>query len=277
MMRLLVFSTLLQLMSGFSVLAQSPHVTFGPPVLPFPDLFVPTINETSIVTLLKANPAKYLLLQFYVPWCPHCQNFAHDGESLGQVFNRGVLQSRNDASRSCFYVNHGLSSPLVQYYRVNCVASESFCKDAMHVLSYPVLQWAKLKPFLQYIESRLGNTDAPAPSAPIVIPDEAYKFHAAHGTKAAVSRATGVVNWINRRIAGDRAASTAKASTESGCLFALAPSSSFTLAFRRKALDSPFYQVLNMLIDFIPHDNTVWVALHDVFGLCLDCGCLSFS
>ena len=59
----------------------------------FTDLFVQTVKYSVTASLRnfmssrRAPAVQYVLMEFYAPWCPHCQHFAPDLERLGYVFN----------------------------------------------------------------------------------------------------------------------------------------------------------------------------------------------
>merc|ERR1719161_1505987 len=54
----------------------------------FPHFFVTDLNNTNWQPILEKSTADYVLVEFYVPWCPHCQHFAPDYERLGLTITR---------------------------------------------------------------------------------------------------------------------------------------------------------------------------------------------
>ena len=107
---------------------QPEPLTIGPRAPPFPPLFVPDLEgsmpeavESLIDTQARTRPpVAHLVVEFYAPWCPHCQQFAQTMERLGHACN--------DPGRP--------TSVLVA--RVNCVAERNLCK-AYGIRGFPTL------------------------------------------------------------------------------------------------------------------------------------------
>eukprot|EP01045_Picozoa_sp_COSAG04_P047740 COSAG04_NODE_17972_length_454_cov_1.177465_1_plen_111_part_10 len=67
------------------------QLQIGPPTVAFLDLFVPDVVPSVAVglpaLLAERGDVSHVLMEFYAPWCPHCQHFAPEVERIGQAFN----------------------------------------------------------------------------------------------------------------------------------------------------------------------------------------------
>eukprot|EP01043_Picozoa_sp_COSAG02_P060717 COSAG02_NODE_7996_length_2755_cov_2.200678_1_plen_699_part_01 len=100
------------------------------PTLYVPDLRAPLVESLAALVTERAarqNPEpRLMLVEFYAPWCPHCQRFAPELERLGAAVN-----GRADADPPTVPV-----SALVA--RVDCVAERALC-ESYGVKGYPTL------------------------------------------------------------------------------------------------------------------------------------------
>ena len=102
----------------------------------FTDLFVQTVKYSVTASLRnfmssrRAPAVQYVLMEFYAPWCPHCQHFAPDLERLGYVFN-----SRSKRTN-------------VLVTRVNCYALQSVFHTFL-IRGFPTLYFGDRSPYTQ--------------------------------------------------------------------------------------------------------------------------------
>ena len=85
---------------------------------------------TGLPALLAERGASHVLMEFYAPWCPHCQHFAPEMERIGEAFNS---PGGNAGVLVC---------------RVNCVADSPICA-AMGITGFPTMYWGAANEFLQ--------------------------------------------------------------------------------------------------------------------------------
>lgn len=80
------------------------------------------------------DDAEFAAIEFFAPWCPHCQNFGPTWETVAAYFNKG---EGNGGSRP---------SPRVTVFSVDCVAERDMC-HAFHVRGYPTVLFGTLAQF----------------------------------------------------------------------------------------------------------------------------------
>lgn len=95
----------------------------------FPELFATSLQSDSFDNVLAETTDDFVLIDFYSPWCPHCQHFAPEFERLALG-----LTGRPSG--------HSIFSGTV-----DCVAFEEFC-TAWGVNGYPTLRWGRRSDFL---------------------------------------------------------------------------------------------------------------------------------
>ena len=107
------------------------QLQIGPPTVAFLDLFVPDVVPSVAAglpaLLAERGDVSHVLMEFYAPWCPHCQHFAPEVERIGQAFN-----GRTSGVLVC---------------RVNCVAQRPIC-EAMGIRSFPTMYWGGTAEFV---------------------------------------------------------------------------------------------------------------------------------
>lgn len=80
------------------------------------------------------DDAEFAAIEFFAPWCPHCQNFGPTWETVAAYFNKG---EGNGGSRP---------SPRVTVFSVDCVAERDMC-HAFHIRGYPTVLFGTLAQF----------------------------------------------------------------------------------------------------------------------------------
>ncbi len=147
--------------------AGGPQIQIGPPIVAFVPLYVPdvspSIGEGLPSLLAERGDVSHILMEFYAPWCPHCQHFAPEMERIGEAFNAADAHSG------------------VLVCRVNCVQDSEIC-SAMGIRSFPTMYWGSASQFLAAERSRHWDTSGLA------------------SVSANPRTADGITAWINARL-----------------------------------------------------------------------------
>ena len=147
--------------------AAQQRIQIGPPTVAFLPLFVPDVSPsigTGLPALLaERGDVSHILMEFYAPWCPHCQHFAPEMERIGEAFNS---PGGNAGVLVC---------------RVNCVADSPICA-AMGITGFPTMYWGAANEFLQAERSQHWETSGLI------------------SVNANPRTADGVTAWINERL-----------------------------------------------------------------------------
>jgi len=109
----------------------------------FPQVFATDIED--FVPQLENAGTDYVLIDFYAPWCPHCQHFAPD-------FERLALAIKEFDSKQ---TGKGKS---ILTATVDCVRFYSTC-DYWGVHSYPTILWGKRDDWVK--KAKAAEADAP--------------------------------------------------------------------------------------------------------------------
>ena len=80
------------------------------------------------------DDAEFAAIEFFAPWCPHCQNFGPTWETVAAYFNKG---EGNGGVRP---------SPRVTVFSVDCVAERDMCHE-FHIRGYPTVLFGTLAQF----------------------------------------------------------------------------------------------------------------------------------
>ena len=80
------------------------------------------------------DDAEFAAIEFFAPWCPHCQNFGPTWETVAAYFNKG---EGNGGVRP---------SPRVTVFSVDCVAERDMCHE-FHIRGYPTVFFGTLAQF----------------------------------------------------------------------------------------------------------------------------------
>lgn len=117
----------------------------------FPHVFATDLED--FVPQLESSTADYVLIDFYAPWCPHCQHFAPDYERLAlavQKFDEAQAQANSPQKRSILSAT------------VDCVRFAKTC-DFWGVHSYPTIMWGERKEWIKKAQTQAQqqeDTDA---------------------------------------------------------------------------------------------------------------------
>uniref|UniRef100_A0A7S0A417 Sulfhydryl oxidase n=1 Tax=Pyrodinium bahamense TaxID=73915 RepID=A0A7S0A417_9DINO len=103
----------------------------------FPHFYVTDLATDTFQSLIQNSTAEYVLVDFYAPWCPHCQHFAPEYERLALAVNR----FENDIA-----ANAG-ARPRILCAEVDCVRSAGTC-NRFGIHSFPTLLWGKKSDWL---------------------------------------------------------------------------------------------------------------------------------
>ena len=80
------------------------------------------------------DDAEFAAIEFFAPWCPHCQNFGPTWETVAAYFNKG---EGNGGVRP---------SPRVTVFSVDCVAERDMCHE-FHIRGHPTVFFGTLAQF----------------------------------------------------------------------------------------------------------------------------------
>ena len=110
------------------------------------------------IAMTKAD--EHCLMEFFAPWCPHCQNFGPTYERIAALYNKG----ENWANPT---EGHERPQPHVTVMSVDCVANGHLCSH-FDVRGYPTVLFGKCGQFAKEHKARHSeklekispNTDA---------------------------------------------------------------------------------------------------------------------
>lgn len=113
----------------------------------FPHVFATDLED--FVPQLKNSTADFVLIDFYAPWCPHCQHFAPDYERLA------LAVQKFDAAQAKVKSSSGTSSILSA--TVDCQRFAKLC-DFWNVHSYPTLMWGRRDEWVRKAQLQVKGT-----------------------------------------------------------------------------------------------------------------------
>jgi len=154
----------------------------------FPHIFATDLED--FLPQLRNSSEEFVLIDFYAPWCPHCQHFAPDFERLA------LATQRFDAAEAKV-----AKKPSILSATVDCVRFYDTCRF-WGIDSYPTIKWGKRE---KWIEKAQRQQDAETAGA-----DGSDTSDGAAAVQAALEpsdietiemdgTAESVVNWINNR------------------------------------------------------------------------------
>jgi len=120
----------------------------------FPHFYVTDLAHDNVTKAMENVDADYVLIDFYAPWCPHCQHFAPEYERLALAVSHWNNQSKR-------------GKPRILVAEVDCVRSPAACQQ-YSIKSYPSLLWAAKEDWLKKVEPEtieLDKHDAESASA----------------------------------------------------------------------------------------------------------------
>lgn len=89
------------------------------------------------------DDSKSTLVEFYAPWCGHCQGLVPEMEQLGQLMEAASEEDKK----------------LVQVAKVNCVTQKPICQN-YKIRSYPTLLFIPSKDLAQQLKDTVSNVDS---------------------------------------------------------------------------------------------------------------------
>lgn len=105
----------------------------------FPHFYVADLAQDNLTKAIENANADYMLIDFYAPWCPHCQHFAPEYERLALAVSHWNNKSGDGAK------------PRILCAEVDCVRSPATCHE-FSIDSYPSLLWASREDWLKKIK-----------------------------------------------------------------------------------------------------------------------------
>jgi len=105
-------------------------------------------TNSNFLPLVSNSSAEFVLVNFYAPWCPHCQHFAPEFERLALAIQRERLTPH----------------PRLLAATVDCVQYASTCND-WHVDFFPSLLWGSKVDWLSRDFNRLKMVQPTSPTA----------------------------------------------------------------------------------------------------------------
>lgn len=130
----------------------------------FPHLWTVDLDEHNFASVINSTTSKYVMVEFYAPWCPHCQHFAPEYERLGLTVSR--FNNASNAARSRA-LQPPFASPAILSATVDCVAHEGICQD-WGVTGFPTLLWGMREDWQARAGDRLKKINVTDPTTEAV-------------------------------------------------------------------------------------------------------------
>lgn len=112
----------------------------------FPHVFSPELTKENLKEELGKYTSEFALVEFYMPWCPHCQHFAPEMERIGLAISQYGLPAASFhlAPGTEFHKPPLKKDPLLVTGTVDCMRSSSLCAAAGDESSgFPKLMWGR--------------------------------------------------------------------------------------------------------------------------------------
>lgn len=123
----------------------------------FPHFAAIDMDGHRLIPAIKNLKADYMLIEFYAPWCPHCQHFAPEYERLALTINRF-----NNLT-----VEHKGKAPRILSGTVDCVKYEDTC-ESWNIQGYPTMLWGLKKDWVAGAHDKLWEVKVETHSAEAV-------------------------------------------------------------------------------------------------------------
>eukprot|EP00929_Paragymnodinium_shiwhaense_P053425 TRINITY_DN26731_c0_g1_i1.p1 TRINITY_DN26731_c0_g1~~TRINITY_DN26731_c0_g1_i1.p1 ORF type:complete len:528 (+),score=70.33 TRINITY_DN26731_c0_g1_i1:38-1585(+) len=101
----------------------------------FPKLYAQDLGSATFDATLTSSNAAFVIVDFYMPWCPHCQHWAPDYERLALAIQRFDQSHANQ------------TTGLILAATVDCVQDADLCTH-FNISSYPKLLFGKREDWL---------------------------------------------------------------------------------------------------------------------------------
>mmetsp|Transcript_8349 Transcript_8349/g.14055 ORF Transcript_8349/g.14055 Transcript_8349/m.14055 type:complete len:524 (+) Transcript_8349:64-1635(+) len=126
----------------------------------FPQLFATDLQDRTFASTLANSTDEYVLIDFYAPWCPHCQHFAPDYERLSLAIRQLDENATRDAkaSKAGDLRATAATNATILSATLDCVRYARTC-EFWGVDSFPTLLWGRRTDWLQRNLSKLESID----------------------------------------------------------------------------------------------------------------------
>mmetsp|Transcript_13385 Transcript_13385/g.24954 ORF Transcript_13385/g.24954 Transcript_13385/m.24954 type:complete len:546 (+) Transcript_13385:86-1723(+) len=156
----------------------------------FKQLFAEDWTSTLFDEFLANSMSEYVLVEFYAPWCGHCQAFAPEFQRLSHAIRRGNGELVGQFGGA----QHASTRQTILPAALDCVRYAQMC-DFFGVDSYPMLLWGRR---LDWMETICFNE--PAKRRNFACANSVTKLDPISArTVGDALTADNVANWINNR------------------------------------------------------------------------------
>jgi len=143
----------------FAVAEQEDHIPWYVAVseFHFPQLFALDLAGDTFSSSIRHSTADYVMVDFYAPWCPHCQHFAPDYERLALAIRRandGACKARPgkllrviSPGHTANFSGNACRRPRILAAVLDCVRYASSCQK-FGIDSFPTLLWGRKSDWL---------------------------------------------------------------------------------------------------------------------------------
>lgn len=127
----------------------------------FPHLYATDLGSGTFHAQMLNTTAEYVLIDFYMPWCSHCQHFAPEYERLAAIIEEFDKRQQSLPSNPSNHLVAGSASPqstTILAATVDCVANAELC-NAWGADKFPTLLWGKREDWVKQRKSMLQKID----------------------------------------------------------------------------------------------------------------------